>query len=561
MENNRAKAVAPTPGSDTAGLSSSAKATAKPKHEEGVTTDPNHKGKPYENPSTASVSATPHKNSPQLSAVPKSAVQEQREGKTIAHQKPKTVGDLPSFKRKRREDEDNSSRRGRNQPAAYDRRDIPRQRSRSPGSRRAVDRYTPPPRNSHSPYNHRRSRSPRRRSPDNWHRARELQRDRSPSPIRRSPPPEQARQRKRPGRGARVGAGELEALKRRQEEREKQQEREAQQTVQERGVQALSNQFYNSRPDWVKEKGRDWRTTGSQIKGIRSFNNWIKSTIIQKFSPGDAPTVGSNEGGWADAGKEHIEAQKAPLLVLDMGCGKGGDLGKWVKAPERVGLYVGFDPAVESIQQAKDRYAEMNYRRRIFDAQIIPQDCFGRWIGEVPIIQQVGIDPNVGPGASMMSSRWGGGGGFDIVTMMFSMHYSFQNETSARMMLRNAAGALKKGGRFIGVGPSSDALSDKVAAWHRQRKENEAGASAKGDNSEMQDEGSTIENGDIKHAGNPNPNELSWGNSIYKVVFSDWHSTPEDGIFRPPYGHPYHFYLQEAVDVPEFVVPWESFRA
>ena len=491
----------------------------------------------------------------------KSSNQELREPQGIEDLKAKTVGNLPSFRRKNREDRGDVSRRDRNQYSAYDRRDQPRQRSRSPLDRRRVDRYTPPPRRSHSPGDRRRSRSPRRQSPGKRHREYQLRRSRSPSPIRRSLPAEQVRQRKRPGRGARVDAGNVQAWRQREEERERQQEREAQHTVQERGVQAISNQFYNSRPDWVKEKGRGWRTTGSQIKGIRSFNNWVKSTLIQKFSPGDAPSSGAEEGGWADAGNSIVDAQKAPLLVLDMGCGKGGDLGKWDKAPDRVGLYVGLDPAAESIQQANSRYAEMNGRRRTFEAHILVQDCFGDWIGNVPIIQQVGIDPDVGPGASMMSSRWGGGGGFDIVTMMFSMHYSFQNEAAARMMLRNAAGALKKGGRFIGVGPSSDALSEKVAAWHRQRKEKEEAAKAPGNNLGKQNGHDGIEDKEGHAAGSANTNELSWGNSIYKVVFSDWHATPEDGIFRPAYGHPYHFFLEEAVDVPEFVVPWEAFRA
>ena len=35
----------------------------------------------------------------------------------------------------------------------------------------------------------------------------------------------------------------------------------------------------------------------------------------------------------------------------------------------------------------------------------------------------------------------------------------------------------------------------------------------------------------------------------------------KDGIFRPPYGWRYHYQLEEAVDGPEYVVPWEGFRA
>ncbi len=35
-----------------------------------------------------------------------------------------------------------------------------------------------------------------------------------------------------------------------------------------------------------------------------------------------------------------------------------------------------------------------------------------------------------------------------------------------------------------------------------------------------------------------------------------------EGIFRPPFGWKYNYFLHEAVDeVPEYVVPWEAFRA
>ena len=51
-----------------------------------------------------------------------------------------------------------------------------------------------------------------------------------------------------------------------------------------------------------------------------------------------------------------------------------------------------------------------------------------------------------------------------------------------------------------------------------------------------------------------------WGNDIYRVRFPG--ATPEDGIFRPPFGWKYNFFLAEAVEeVPEYVVPWHAFRA
>ncbi|GLA12974.1 mRNA cap guanine-N7 methyltransferase [Aspergillus niger] len=338
--------------------------------------------------------------------------------------------------------------------------------------------------------------------------ARAAPRPRSPSPPLppRSPSPEvQARQRKRPGGGARRGLVDPQTLRRRQEERERALEEDAMRNSQSRGVTDIVRQHYNA----VPQRGREWRKTESKIKGLRSFNNWVKSTLIQKFSP-----------------DEEFEKR---LLVIDLGCGKGGDLGKWQLAPQPVDLYVGLDPAEVSIIQARERYAGMRSGRGprggrrggppLFHGEFRSKDCFGEWLGDVDIVQQVGIDPNVGPGGSMMASRWGGGG-FDVVTSMFAIHYAFESEEKARQMLRNVAGCLKKGGRFIGVCPNSDIISARV--------EEEAKA--------------------------------EWGNSIYRVRFPG--DTPEDGIFRPPFGWKYSYFMEEAVgEIPEYVVPWEAFRA
>ncbi|KAJ4982100.1 hypothetical protein NE237_032937 [Protea cynaroides] len=67
----------------------------------------------------------------------------------------------------------------------------------------------------------------------------------------------------------------------------------------------------------------------SPIIHLKKLNNWIKSVLIQLYARrGD--------------------------FVLDLACGKGGDLIKWDKV--KVGYYVGIDIAEGSIEDCRTRY-------------------------------------------------------------------------------------------------------------------------------------------------------------------------------------------------------------
>ncbi len=346
-------------------------------------------------------------------------------------------------------------------------------------------------------------------------------------------------------------------MRKRQQERLEEQTREAQREAAIRGTQDVVREHYNA----VPERGREWRKTDSTIRGLRSFNNWVKSTIIQKFSPkeghrpGDEPAAKWAEG--MDGGGLDADHRRG-LLVLDIGCGKGGDLGKWQLAPQPVELYVGIDPADVSIEQARERYRQMrrggrgNDRRppppsgrgpRDFHAEFFVKDAFAEWLGDIPFIREVGIDEGIG-------SRWSGGS-FDVCSMMFSLHYAFESEEKVRGMLRNIAGSLKKGARFLGAIPNSDVITQKVIEHHRRRElvqEDVAGSKRDAE-------------GNVKETEETESSRLEWGNSIYRVQFPET-DLPKDGIFRPPFGWKYNYFLEEAVEgVPEYVVPWEAFRA
>ncbi|KAK9447799.1 mRNA capping enzyme-domain-containing protein [Limtongia smithiae] len=287
----------------------------------------------------------------------------------------------------------------------------------------------------------------------------------------KSPPPSPPRKLKRPSASARRNndSRQADAAKRRMiEEHES---KRVQHELSKRTSDAVVRQHYNARPD----QGVAIRQN-SPIIQLKNYNNFIKSVIIKRFATRDD-------------------------IVLDMGCGKGGDLLKWDIAG--IKGYIGIDIADVSIQQAQDRAHKM--RRRKFWVEFFTGDAFGRSLdSQLPREMMRAVFP------------------VDIVTMQFCLHYAFESEAKARQMLENVSHSLRRGGKFIGTIPSSDALAEYIRKLPKDEKE--------------------------------------WGNSVYSIRF--FNDPPRDGVFRPPFGHRYSFFLQDAVeDVPEYVVPFEIFRA
>ncbi|KAL6228041.1 hypothetical protein ACLB2K_001995 [Fragaria x ananassa] len=149
----------------------------------------------------------------------------------------------------------------------------------------------------------------------------------------------------------------------------------------------------------------------SPIIHLRKLNNWIKSVLIQLYArPRDA--------------------------VLDLACGKGGDLIKWDKAD--IGYYVGIDIAQGSIQDCRARY---NATKFTFPARLICGDCY-----EVGLVDKTLA--NEAP--------------FDICSCQFALHYSWSTEARARRALANISASLRPGGTFIGTMPDANVIIKKL---------------------------------------------------------------------------------------------------
>ncbi|SCV67015.1 BQ2448_5661 [Microbotryum intermedium] len=163
----------------------------------------------------------------------------------------------------------------------------------------------------------------------------------------------------------------------------------------------LVTNHYNARPNF----GRQVRTA-SPIIGLKNFNNWIKSVLINRYGrpqPNPSNSHLFDRGVW-----------RGDWKVMDMCCGKGGDLMKWSKAG------------------VKDYYG--------LDVAGVSTDIF-------QILEPAQLDPL-----------------FDVVSMQFCMHYAFESSDKARQMLKNVADSLRVGGTFLGTIPDSDKLMDKLNA-------------------------------------------------------------------------------------------------
>ncbi|XP_074543807.1 mRNA cap guanine-N(7) methyltransferase [Halichoeres trimaculatus] len=165
----------------------------------------------------------------------------------------------------------------------------------------------------------------------------------------------------------------------------------------------------------------------SRIFFMRNFNNWLKSVLIGEIL-------------------ERVrKAGSQQVSVLDLGCGKGGDLLKWRRGG--INHLVCADLAEVSVEQCQIRYDDMkkksHFNEKIFSAQFITADCTKEVLAEK-------LD-----NPELL---------FDICSCQFVYHYSFEDEKKADMMLRNACERLKPGGFFIGTTPDAFELVKRLEA-------------------------------------------------------------------------------------------------
>lgn len=250
------------------------------------------------------------------------------------------------------------------------------------------------------------------------------------------------------------------------------------QTINRPGNSHVVASHYNT----LEEKGLVERSK-SRIFYMRNFNNWIKSVLINEFITNirDSSKLG------------------APLRVLDMCCGKGGDLNKWEKA--RISHLICTDIAEVSIEQCESRYKLLADRQNKggggrhhnqFPSKLFSAEFFACDSTRARLREQY-KDPSID---------------LNLVSCQFAFHYCFESLKQAECMVKNAAECLKTGGFFIGTMPDANEI------MRRQKK----------------------------------ANSQTFGNGVYEISFLCDTECP------PLFGGKYNFQLDGVVNCPEFLV-------
>ena len=168
----------------------------------------------------------------------------------------------------------------------------------------------------------------------------------------------------------------------------------------------------------------------NNIENLRKFHNYIKlSLIIQYCSKTNAKSL------------------------LDIACGRGGDLQKWLNNRLNLQYILGFDNHYESIYNSTGK-------GDTFDGAIARfKNIKKNYPRKIPFInfQHLNIlDTNILQKLNAIDSRKI----YDVVSCQFALHYFAKTEEILNHVLSIVSEKLKKGGMFIGTATDGDYIKN-----------------------------------------------------------------------------------------------------
>ena len=170
------------------------------------------------------------------------------------------------------------------------------------------------------------------------------------------------------------------------------------------------------------------------LKPMRDYHNWIKSTILYTYCfPQHITRVG----------------KKKQMDVLDIGCGRGGDIMKMYHS--RINKYVGIDVNYDSIYSATNgaisRYNNLKKKFPNFtDMTFILADA-----GSLLNVQdqEKSLGPMSEENKNTIKKIFTPKTKFNIVISHFVIHYLFENDLVLDNVMTNINNHIKKGGVII----------------------------------------------------------------------------------------------------------------
>lgn len=165
----------------------------------------------------------------------------------------------------------------------------------------------------------------------------------------------------------------------------------------------------------------------NDIQNLRKFHNYIKSQLIIYAS-------------------ERTKAKK----LLDIACGRGGDLLKWVNLKYKLEYILAFDSHSESIFSSIKKGDS-------FDGAISRFVNLKNIKYKIPkiIFKKINIlDQDILKSLNKIDNNTL----YDIVSCQFALHYFCENDTTLNNVLNIVSSKLKKNGFFIGTATDGDII-------------------------------------------------------------------------------------------------------
>jgi len=175
----------------------------------------------------------------------------------------------------------------------------------------------------------------------------------------------------------------------------------------------------SSHYDALAKGGGKRKRSASLAFGVRKFNNAVKRSLLAKFAP---------PGG----------------VLLDLACGRGGDLDKWRASLGPSGTVYACDVSKESQREAVRRRKEAEERS---GHGSFPRCTFAVSDAAHKACLTQFVPPPVR---------------FDVVTCQFAAHYMWETAARAEAFVGNVAAQLRPGGRFLCTTVDGDVIEKRA---------------------------------------------------------------------------------------------------